>query len=319
MKQVFVTRKIPEKGLAILREKFEIKVWPGDIPPPHEVLITETKQADAILSLLTDQIDSEVLNNAQNLKIVANYAVGFDNIDLKTAKNRGIIVTNTPDVLTETTADLAFALLISAARRIAEADQFVRNGEWVSWGPRLLLGQDLYNKTLGIIGLGRIGAAVARRALGFNMNLLYYNRSPKKDYEKELSIKKVSLQELLSESDFISMHLPLNQASANLIGEKEFAMMKKSCVFVNTARGGVVDETALIKALKTNQIFASGLDVFAQEPLKEINPLLKMKNVVLAPHIGSASIACRNKMAEIAALNIEAVLEGKKPLNPVLY
>ncbi len=317
MDKVFVTRKIPEEGLKLLRENCEIKVWEGEVPPTKEVLIEEIKDIQGLLCLLTDPINAEVLGAAQNLKVIANYAVGYDNIDIEKAKEKGIVVTNTPDVLTEATADLAFALLLAASRSIVAADNYTRAGKWKSWGPKLFLGQEVFGKTMGIIGAGRIGGAVARRARGFDMEVLYYSRSSKPRLERETGAKKVELEQLLQESDFISIHTPLNPQTENMIGPREFRLMKKTTVLVNTARGAIVKQKALLEALENREIFAAGLDVFEEEPIGKNDPLLQNPRVVVAPHIGSATFATRDKMAQMAAQDLLAVLEGKKPRNPV--
>jgi len=317
MDKVFVTRKIPEEGLKLLRENCEIKVWEGEVPPTKEVLIEEIKDIQGLLCLLTDPINAEVLGAAQNLKVIANYAVGYDNIDIEKAKEKGIVVTNTPDVLTEATADLAFALLLAASRSIVAADNYTRAGKWKSWGPKLFLGQEVFGKTMGIIGAGRIGGAVARRARGFDMEVLYYSRSSKPRLERETGAKKVELEQLLQESDFISIHTPLNPQTENMIGPREFRLMKKTTVLVNTARGAIVKQKALLEALENREIFAAGLDVFEEEPIDKNDPLLQNPRVVVAPHIGSATFATRDKMAQMAAQDLLAVLEGKKPRNPV--
>ncbi len=317
MPKVFVTRCIPEPGLAMLRKIAEVKVWPKKLPPPREVLLKETRDCDALISLLTDKIDGELLDNAPRLKVVANYAVGYDNIDLAAATHRGVLVTNTPGVLTETTADLAFALMLAAGRRLTEAEQFLRAGQWKTWHPTLLLGQDIYGATLGLVGLGRIGSAVARRARGFDMEVLYYSRRRKKNLEMELGVKYVPWIELLTRSDFISIHVPLTTDTRHLLNADAFAQMKPTAVLVNTARGPIVDEAALYRALKNKQIAAAGLDVFEQEPLKKDDPLLTLDNVVLLPHIGSASVATRTRMATMAAENVVAVLAQQRPPNLV--
>ena len=252
------------------------------------------------------------MSNAPKLKVISNCAVGYDNIDIKEATNRGILVGNTPGVLTETTADFAFALMMTAARRIVEADSYVREGKWKSWGPTTLLGQDVCGATLGIIGLGRIGAAVARRARGFEMKVTYYSRHRRRDLERKLGIKYAPLNKLLSGSDFISIHTPLSADTYHLIGKPELDKMKRSAVLVNTSRGHVVDNMALVDALQGGTIFAAGLDVTDPEPLPPDHPLCKLENVVLAPHIGSASVETRTKMALIAAENLIAGLKGRK-------
>lgn len=310
---VFITRNIPEIGIKLLKEEgFRVKIYKENKPITSEELISNAKNADAIITMLTDKINDEILANCNKLKIVSNFAVGYNNIDIESAGKRGIYVTNTPGVLTESTADTAFALLITAARRIVECDKFMREGKFIGWDPMLFLGIEMNGKTVGIIGAGRIGAAFAKRCAGFNMKVLYYSRR-KNDYlEKELKAKKVSLHTLMKQSDFISVHIPLNKDTYHLIGKEEIKLMKKSAVFVNTARGEVVDEKELIKSLKKNKIFAAGFDVYEGEP--NVNEeLLKMNNVVLLPHVGSATYESRSKIAELAAKNVIYALRGKKP------
>jgi len=316
--KVFVTRKILEEGLNMLRERYDVEVSDYDGVIPREMLLKKVKGADALLSLLTDNIDAEVMDAAgPNLKIIANYAVGYNNIDVEEATKRGIMVTNTPGVLTETTADFAWTLLMAIARRIVEADKFVREGKFRGWEPMLLLGTDVFGATLGIVGFGRIGQAMARRALGFNMRVLYYDNSRvDEQLEKELKATFVDLPTLLKESDFVTLHVPLTKQTHHLIGEKELKMMKKDAYLINTARGPVVDEKALVKALKEGWIKGAALDVFENEP--EIEPeLLKLDNVVLAPHIASASYATRSKMSVMVAENIIKALNGEVPPNLV--
>lgn len=313
--KVYVTRIIPEKGLEILREAADVKVWQNELPPPREVLLKEVEDVDGLVSLLTDKIDAELFDRAKKLKIVSNYAVGFDNIDLDEATKRGIMATNTPGVLTETTADLAFALLMATARRIVEADKFARAGRWKTWGPMLMLGQDVYGAKLGLIGLGRIGYAVAKRAKGFDMDVMYYDMFRNEKAEQELGLKFVELEQLLKESDFISIHVPLTPETKHLIDEKTLGLMKKTAILVNTARGPVVDEKALYEALVSNKIAGAGLDVMDPEPPSMDNPLLKLDNVIILPHIASASVATRTKMAVMAAENCVAGLKGDVPPN----
>ncbi|MDK2877424.1 MAG: glyoxylate reductase [Thermoanaerobacteraceae bacterium] len=313
--KVYVTRIIPEMGLDILREVADIKVWQDELPPPREILLKEVENVDGLVSLLTDKIDAELFDRAKRLKIVSNYAVGFDNIDLDEATKRGIMATNTPGVLTETTADLAFILLMSTARRIVEADKFVRAGKWKTWGPMLMLGQDVYGAKLGLIGLGRIGYAVAKRAKGFDMDVMYYDMFRNEKAEQELGLKFVELEQLLKESDFVSIHVPLTPETKHLINEKTLGFMKKTAILVNTARGPVVDEKALYEALVSNKIAGAGLDVMDPEPPNMDNPLLKLDNVIILPHIASASIATRTKMAVMAAENCVAGLKGEVPPN----
>jgi glyoxylate reductase len=316
--KVFVTRKILEEGLNMLRERYDVEVSDYNGVIPREMLLKKVKGADALVSLLTDNIDAEVMDAAgPNLKIIANYAVGYNNIDVEEATKRGIMVTNTPGVLTETTADFAWTLLMAIARRIVEADKFVREGKFRGWEPMLLLGTDVFGATLGIVGFGRIGQAMARRALGFNMRVLYYDNSRvDEQLEKELKATFVDLPTLLKESDFVTLHVPLTKQTHHLIGEKELKMMKKDAYLINTARGPVVDEKALVKALKEGWIKGAALDVFENEP--EIEPeLLKLDNVVLAPHIASASYATRSKMSVMVAENIIKALNGEVPPNLV--
>ncbi len=319
--KVFVTREIPEKGLNIILERFDAKVWREYTPPPKEVIIEEAKDVDALVTLLTDKIDKEVLDVAKNLKIIAQYAVGYDNIDVEECTRRGIYVTNTPEVLTETTADFTWTLILAVARRVVEADKFVRSGEWeksrTGWHPKMLLGTDIHGKTLGIIGLGRIGTAVARRAKGFNMKIIYYSRSRKENIEKELGLKYVDLNTLLREADFVSIHVPLTEETYHMIGERELKLMKNTAFLINTSRGKVIDEKALYKALKEKWIAGAALDVFEEEPTPANNPLLELENIVVAPHIASATHETRSRMAEMVAQNLIAYFEGKIPPNLV--
>ncbi|MGB9683542.1 MAG: glyoxylate reductase [Candidatus Bathyarchaeales archaeon] len=317
--KVYVTRELPERGLKIIRERFEAEVWPEYGPPPKETIIEKARDVDALVTLLSDKIDAEVFDAAPKLKIVAQMAVGFDNIDVGEATKRGIYVTNTPGVLTETTADFAWALLMAVARRVVEADRYVRTGQWkVSWHPSMLLGRDVYDATLGIVGAGRIGTAVARRAKGFNMKILYYDVVPMPpEIEKELDAKRVDLDTLFKESDFVSIHVPLIKETYHLVNEEKLRLMKKTAYLINNSRGPVVDEKALYKALKEGWIAGAALDVFEQEPTPTDNPLLRLDNVVVAPHISSASHETRSRMAEMAAENLVAFFEGKQPPNLV--
>ena len=317
--KVYVTRELPERGMKIIRERFEAEVWPEYGPPPKETIIEKARDVDALVTLLSDKIDAEVFDAAPKLKIVAQMAVGFDNIDVGEATKRGIYVTNTPGVLTETTADFAWALLMAVARRVVEADRYVRTGQWkVGWHPSMLLGRDVYSATLGIVGAGRIGTAVARRAKGFNMKILYYDVVPMPpEIEKELDAKRVDLDTLFKESDFISIHVPLIKETYHLVNEEKLRLMKKTAYLINNSRGPVVDEKALYKALKEGWIAGAALDVFEQEPTPMDNPLLRLDNVVVAPHISSASHETRSRMAEMAAENLVAFFEGKQPPNLV--
>jgi glyoxylate reductase len=272
------------------------------------------EDVDGLLCLLTEKVDAELMNRADKLKVVANMAVGYDNIDVEEATKRGIIVGNTPGVLTETTADTAFALMLAVARRIVEADNYVRAGMWtIPWSPMMMVGSDVYGKTLGIYGLGRIGYAVAKRAKGFDMKLIYYDVIRNMKAEKELGIEYLPFEEMLEQCDFLAVHVPLLPETNKSLGEKQFAMMKKTAFVINNARGSIIDEPALIDALQRKLIAGAGLDVFLHEPIEMSNPLLKMSNVVILPHISSGSIETRIAMAMLAAENIIAVLKGEMP------
>lgn len=298
---IYITSEIPEKGLEILKKEFEIKTNNSGKSLSKNELIAEAKEADAILPLLSDEIDGQVMDELENLKVIANYAVGYNNIDVQAATKRNIIVTNTPDVLTETTADLTWGLLLAVARRIVETDKILRNGNFEGWAPKVLLGKEVNNKTLGIIGLGRIGKAVAKRAQGFNMKVLYNkrNRLDKKTEEK-LDVEYRDFENILKEADYISINTPLNKSTYHLFGAKEFSLMKNDGILINTGRGPIIDEKKLVKALGNEEIGGAGLDVYENEPEVE-EGLLKFENVVLTPHIGSATYQARNKMAELAA------------------
>ncbi len=317
--KIFITRMLPERGLNLLFQNFgreNVKIYLGETPIPYEELLKEVLGMDALLCLLTDKIDEKVMELAgPQLKIIANYAVGFDNIDIAEATKRKIVVTNTPGVLTETTADLAWALLMASARRLGEGERLVRASQWAGWNPTLLLGVDIYGKTLGIFGMGRIGQAVARRAKGFNMRILYYDIQ-EQSLPKDLEATKVDKDTLLKESDFITIHCPLTRSTYHAFGLEEFKKMKRTACIINTSRGPVIDEEALVQALNKGLIFSAGLDVFEKEP--EIHPdLLNCPNAILIPHLGSASVETRSRMAEIAAQNIIARLNGQIPPNTV--
>jgi glyoxylate reductase len=316
--KVYVTRKLPERGLKLIKAAFETEVWQDYAPPPKQVLIEKAAEADALVTLLSDKIDAEVFDAAPKLKMVAQMAVGFDNVDLQEATKRGIAVTNTPDVLTETTADFAWALLMAVARRVAEADRYVRSGKWtVAWHPDMLAGRDVYGATLGIVGAGRIGQALAERASGFHMRTLYYNPSPRPEMEQKLGAKRVELNDLLRESDFVSIHVPLTKQTFHLINAEKLQLMKPTAYLINNSRGPVVDEKALYEALQKSRIAGAALDVFEQEPTPTDNPLLGLENVVVAPHISSASIETRAKMSAMVAENLLAFFRGEKPPNLV--
>lgn len=308
---LFLTRRIPEPAIKRLEEKFTLKINPYNRALTHQELIEGVKDAEALICLLTDNIDKEVISAAPKLKVISSYAVGYNNIEVEYATQLGIAVCNTPGVLTETTADLTWALILTTCRRISESERFLRKGNFKGWEPMLMLGLDVYGKTLGIIGMGRIGQAVAKRATGFAMRIIYYNDVPVSN-TLPFETTETDLQTLLKEADIITLHLPLTKETFHLIGKEEFALMKENAVLINTSRGAVIDEKELIKALSEKRIFSAGLDVYENEP--DIpQELLALENVVLLPHIGSASIETRTKMALLAAENAIAVMEGRKP------
>src|SRR5215216_3753284 len=313
--KVLVTREIPSAGLRAL-EPFDVRVL-HERPPERGELLDAVRGVSGILSTATEKMDGELMDAAgEDLKVIANMAVGYDNVDVEASAKRGIVVTNTPGVLDETTADVALMLLLAAARRLGEGERLLRAGRWEWWGPKQLMGRDVWGKRLGIVGFGRIGQAVARRARGFGMEVLYHNRSRKEEAEQELGARYMDLDELLRESDFVSIHTPLTDETRHLIGERELGLMRETAVLVNTSRGPVVDEGSLADALEDKRIFAAGLDVYEEEP--KVHPrLLELENVVLAPHIGSATIETRDRMATLAAENLAAVLRGQEPKSPV--
>ena len=315
--RVYVTRLLPKEAMDKINSYCDAKTWDGPLPPPRQVLMENVVDIEGLVSLLTDKIDAELMDKAPKLKVISNYAVGFDNIEIPEATKRGIIVGNTPGVLTETTADLTFALLLAAARRVVEGDKEVRAGKWKTWGPMTLLGQDIHGATLGIVGLGRIGAAVARRAKGFGMKIMYYDVVRQNKAEEELGIQYAGLDKVLSESDFITTHTNLTKETHHLIGAKQFEMMKRTCILVNTSRGPIVDNMALYEALRNKKIAYAALDVTEPEPMPADHPLLKLDNVIVVPHIASASVATRTKMGLMAADNLIAGLKGEMPPNPV--
>ena len=313
--KVLVTREIPEAGLRPL-EAYGLTVL-SEAPPARDELLEAAEGAVGVLSNVTEKMDAEFMDAAGGgLRVIAHMAVGYDNVDVEAADERGIVVTNTPGVLDETTADTAFMLLLAAARRLGESERILRAGGWHWWGPKLFVGVDVWGKTLGIVGMGRIGQAVARRARGFGMEIVYHNRSRKEDAERELDARYADLDELLATADFVSVHTPLTNETLHLIGAQELEKMKPTAVLVNTSRGPVVDEGALATALADGRVFAAGLDVYEEEP--KVHPkLLKLENAVLAPHIGSGSQETRDRMAVLAAENIVAVLSGEGPKTPV--
>ncbi len=315
-KKIFVTGKIPEKGLKILKKDYKVEIFSKDRPITKDEIIQYANDADAIITLLRDKIDKEVIDNLKNCKIIANYAVGYNNIDIKYANSKGIIVTNTPDILTETTAELAWALLFAVARRVVEADKFVREGKFKGWESDLFLGADVYGKTLGVIGSGRIATAFAEKAKAFNMKILYFSRHKNLKFESITGAEYCSLETLLKKSDFISLHIPLNDQSHHLLTKKEFDLMKNTAFIVNTARGAVIKEDDLLQALKDKIIAGAGLDVFEFEP-KVTEGLKTLDNVVITPHIGSASTETRDKMSELVTHNIINVFNNIEPLTEV--
>ncbi|MFP3121836.1 D-glycerate dehydrogenase [Ectobacillus funiculus] len=317
--KVYITRKIPNEIVSKIEAVCEVRMWQEEEKPvPREVLEKEIADVDGLFCLLTESIDQALLDRANALKVISNMAVGYNNIDVEAAKKKGIRVTNTPGVLTETTADLTFALLMSTARRLVESTEYLRSGKWETWSPLQLAGQDIYGATLGIIGMGRIGEALARRAKGFNMNILYYNRSRKPMVEEELGLQYTEMDELLQEADFVCIMTPYTPETTNLIGERELSLMKNTSILINTARGGIVNEDALYHALKNGDIWAAGLDVFEKEPVPLDHPLLTLPNVVTLPHIGSASIKTRMKMAELAAENLLLAIKNQTPKHVVV-
>lgn len=316
--KVYVTRRMAQEALDKIAQVTEMEVWPEELPPPYDVLLEKVRDVDGLLPLLTDRIDANLMDAAPRLKVISNMAVGYDNIDVPEATKRGIVVGNTPGVLTETTADMAFALLMAAARRVAEADAFTRKGRWKTWGPMVMLGQDIHRATLGIVGLGRIGKEIAKRAKGFNMKVLYHDQIRQAQEEKQLGVEYVSeLSALLSRSDFVSIHVPLGPQTHHLIGAAEFALMKPTAILINTSRGPVVDQKALYEALKSHQIFAAAIDVTEVEPIPMDSPLLTLDNIIITPHIASGSVATRTKMANMAAANLIAGVQGEIPPNCV--
>ena len=320
--KVFVTRVIPDKGLDLVKDFCDVDLWEGDLPPSREELLQRVQGVDGLLCLLTDKIDGEVMDAAgEQLRVISNFAVGYDNIEVNAATARKVPVGNTPDVLTDSTADFAFTLMMSAWRRILEGERYVRDGKWKTWGPMLLLGIEMKGTTLGLVGFGRIGKAMVRRAVGFDMRVIYYDPSETKQ-DPDVKATSVDFETLLEESDFISLHTPLTPDTHHLIDAEALSKMKPSAVLVNTSRGPVVDLDALYEALKAKRIFAAGLDVTDPEPLPADHPLLTLDNIVIVPHIASATKTARDKMAWLAAENLIAGLKGDhlpNCVNPHVY
>ncbi|MBK9098883.1 MAG: D-glycerate dehydrogenase [bacterium] len=315
--KVFITRELPEIAFDLLsKNHIPFDYFKSDSPIPRKVLLKKVQDCDAIISLLTEKIDKEVIDAMPQCKVIANYAVGYNNIDINYAKKKNIIVTNTPDVLTESTADLTMALVLACARRFSEGEKLIRAGKFKGWKPKLLLGMELKEKTFGILGAGRIGSAVAKRAKAFGTNIIYVDNKRNQKLERVTEAKKVSLDYLLKKSDILSLHLPLNERTFHYLDENKLSSLKKNSILINTTRGEIIDENALIKLLKKNRFMAVGFDVFENEP--KINPdLLKFQNVLVMPHLGSATNEARNSMAELAAKNVINVLKGKPALTPV--
>ncbi|STO09535.1 2-hydroxyacid dehydrogenase [Exiguobacterium aurantiacum] len=315
-KRIYITRRLPEEAVAPLREDYDVRMWEEEaVSVPRDVLLEEAATAHGLWTMLSDTVDRELIEQAPHLEVISNLAVGYNNIDVDAAKERGIIVTNTPDVLSETTADLAFGLMMMTARRLGEAERDLRAGEWKSWTPMGYVGMDVYRAKLGIIGMGRIGEAVARRARGFDMDVLYHNRTRRHESESMYGFVYAELDELLAESDFVIVLAPLTEETRGMIGAAEFGKMKETAVFINVARGEIVDEEALYDALNEKRIWAAGLDVFAKEPIEMEHPLLTLPNVTTLPHIGSASIRTRLAMMALNREAIMNVLAGIEPKN----
>ena len=319
---IYVTRRLPEPALQALLEVCEVEIWDQDVPPPYKVITEKLRDKEALLCLLTDRIDAALMDAAPGLKVISQCAVGYDNVDVGAATARGIPVGNTPGVLTDATADFAFTLLMAAARRIGEAIDYVREGHWQTWGLTLLLGQSVYGATLGIVGLGRIGQALARRASGFDMKILYYDAVRQPEAEAELGVEYRALEDLLRESDFVSLHVSLTEKTRGLMDARTFALMKPTAILVNTSRGPVVDPEALYGALKDGQIGYAALDVTDPEPLPADHKLLELPNLIVAPHVASATVRSRNLMASRAVQNLIAGLRGEQLpycVNPEVY
>lgn len=318
MQKIVVSRKIPEKFIKQLETIGEVEVWDASYKPmPRDKFLTALKDATACFVTLSEKMDEEVIEAAPNLKVIANMAVGYDNIDVQLMQSKDIVVTNTPGVLTETTAELGFTLMLAVARRVVEAESYVQNGEWQSWGPYLFAGKDLFHANVGIYGMGDIGKAFARRLKGFNTNIMYHNRTRRPDDEEALGALYVPFETLLKESDFIVCTAPLTAETRDKFDEKAFKMMKNDAVFINIGRGAIVDEEALVSALQNEEIKACGLDVLREEPIDTTHPLLSMKNATIIPHIGSASVITRDRMVQLCVDNIQLVLNEKQPKTPV--
>jgi glyoxylate reductase len=315
--KIYVTRQLPQAALSLLNGCGEVRVWGPDEVIPRAVLLREVREIAALLCMVTERIDEELLTHAPELKIVANMAVGYDNVDVPALTRRGILLTNTPGVLTETTADLVFTLILGIARRVGEAERIVRQGRWRSWSPFSFLGRDVHHATLGILGLGRIGLEVAKRAKGFDMRVLYTSRGRRREAEEKLGCVPVDLPTLLRESDFLTVLVPLTPDTRRMLSTAQFELMKPTAFLINAARGAIVDQRALYAALRDGLIAGAALDVTDPEPIPRDDPLLSLENCLILPHIGSASIATRTRMATLAAENLAAFLSGNRPPTPV--
>lgn len=316
--RVFISRMLPQAAIDIIAAACEYEVWPSETDGvPAEILAARAAAADGALVLLTDRIDAALMDAAPRCRVFANMAVGYDNVQVAEATRRGVLITNTPGVLTETTADLAFALLMATARRLYEGQRLMVEGGWKTWSPMFMTGQEIHGATIGIVGAGRIGSAVARRARGFGMQIRYHNRSRSAELEAETGARFCELDQLLQEADYVVVLLPLTPQTRGMFGAREFGLMKPSAVFINAARGPIVDEQALYQALVERKIWAAGLDVFEREPIGADHPLLTLPNVTAVPHIGSATITTRTRMATLAAENLVAAVRGKRPPHPV--
>ncbi|GGC81460.1 D-glycerate dehydrogenase [Thalassobacillus devorans] len=316
--KVFIARKLPDEVVEKFKENMEITMWDSEEEPVDRTrLLQEAGQCDGLITMLTDRVDDELMDQGKKLKIIANMAVGYDNVDIQAADKHGIQITNTPDVLTETTADLTFTLLMAAARRIIEANEHIKEGKWENWSPLFMAGTDVHHKSIGIVGMGRIGQAVARRAKGFGMEILYHNRSRKEEAERELGASYHSFDDLLEKADYVVCLAPLTEETRGMFNQEAFKKMKSSAIFVNASRGALVDERALYEALVRGEVKAAGLDVFEKEPIDADHPLLGLDQVVCLPHIGSASTETRTAMMELCLENTWKVLNGEKPKTPV--
>ncbi|MBM7648544.1 glyoxylate reductase [Bacillus ectoiniformans] len=311
---VYVTRKVPEEIYHKLQEQYDVDMWPEEeVQVPRELLLEKAQKADALLTVISDQLDEELFSEAKNLKVVANMAVGYDNVDLDAASKHQIAICNTPDVLTDTTADLTFALLLATARRMIESAEFVKEGKWKSWSPMLLAGTDVHHKKIGIVGMGKIGTVVAKRAAGFDMEIIYHNRSRHEVAEEMLGATYCSFDELLETADFVVCLAPLTEHTRGMFQREQFQKMKKDAIFINASRGAIINEQALYDALVAGEIAAAGLDVFEKEPISADHPLLSLSNVVALPHIGSATKETRMAMMETCCENLDAIFNDRPP------